>query len=122
MAKLTPEEEANKRAIYEKLGARQKKFVDRKGYENWDPFLMPNDPMDIRQDPTKRTTQELVSDFLKTQDYSGRYSTAYAAGAWELALGIINKQDRFLGMYEFSVWYGKQLEKQGIDNVGHERD
>lgn len=116
MAHLTPEEEAQKRAIYDKLSARQRKYVDRQGYDVWDPFMKPNDPMDIRQDPTKRTTQELMSDFLQSRNFTGRYSTAYASGAWELALGLINNHERFQGMYDFSVWYHDQLKQRGIDN------
>ena len=49
---LTPEQEASKRKMYEKLKPRGRKYVDRIGYENWDPFMKPNDPLDIRQDVT----------------------------------------------------------------------
>ena len=115
MVYLTPEEEEQKRAIYEGLSARQKKYVDKQGYDIWDPFQKPNDPMDIRQDPTKRTTQELMRDFLQSRHFTGKYSTAFASGAWELALGVINKQDRFLGMFEFSIWYNEQLKERGIE-------
>ena len=115
MTALTPEEENQKRAIYDRLSVRQKKFVDRRGYENWDPFMAPKDPMDIRTDVSKRTTQELMSEFLQSRNFTGKYSTAYASGAWELALGMINRQDRFLGMYDFSVWYNELLKKEGID-------
>ena len=79
---LTPEQEASKRKMYEKLKPRGRKYVDRIGYENWDPFMKPNDPLDIRQDVTKRTTQELVREFLQTvartngESYSSRPPSA----------------------------------------------
>ena len=62
---LTPEEEASKRQMYESLKPRGRKWVDRIGYDKWDPFQKPNDPLDIRQDVTKRTTQQLVREFLQ---------------------------------------------------------
>jgi hypothetical protein len=30
----------------------------------------------------------------------------------EIAVGIINNDDRFIAMYEFSQWYKKLLEKE----------
>ena len=62
---LTPEEEASKRQMYESLKPRGRKWVDRIGYDKWDPFQKPNDPLDIRQDVTKRPTQQLVREFLQ---------------------------------------------------------
>ena len=44
---------------YERMNPRRRKFIDRIGYDEWDPFQKPNDPMDIRVDPSKRTTQQL---------------------------------------------------------------
>lgn len=56
---LTEEQELLKREIYERMNPRRRKFIDRIGYDEWDPFQKPNDPMDIRVDPSKRTTQQL---------------------------------------------------------------
>ena len=55
---LTPEEEKLKRDLYEKIPPRRRRFIDRIGYENWDPFPEPNDPIEIRTDVTKRTVQQ----------------------------------------------------------------
>ena len=62
---LNEEQEASKREMYERMSPRGRRFVDRIGYENWDPFQKPNDPLDIRQDATKRTTQQLVREFFQ---------------------------------------------------------
>ena len=52
---LSADEEKLKRDLYEKISPRRRKFIDRIGYENWDPFPEPNEPNDIRTDVTKRT-------------------------------------------------------------------
>ena len=55
---LTHEEENLKRTLYERIPPRRRKFIDRMGYENWDPFPEPNEPMEMRTDITKRTAQQ----------------------------------------------------------------
>ena len=44
MYHFVEEQEKQKRAIYESLSPRRKKFIDRIGYEKWDPFQEPKDP------------------------------------------------------------------------------
>lgn len=105
---FTPDEEAQKRVMYEAMSPRRKRFIDRIGYEKWDPFQLPKDPMDIRQDVTKRTTQELVRDFLQTRDRAA-LGNDYARGVLECAVGMVNKDDKFRGVYEFCLWYSSQL-------------
>jgi ribosomal protein S16 len=102
------EEQAKKKAIYDSMSPRQQKRIDRIGYEKWDPFQEPKDPIDIRRDQTKRTTQQLVREFLQNRGHDD-YSNAYGRGVLEIALGIINSDDRFIGMYEFACWYQEQL-------------
>ena len=46
------------------MNPRRRKFIDRIGYDEWGPFQKPNDPMDIRVDPSKRTTQQLFRGFM----------------------------------------------------------
>ena len=114
---LTPEEEEQKRAIYEKMAPRRRKFIDRIGYENWDPFQKPNDPMELRQDVTKRTTQQLVREFLQSSKFED-YSNEYGRGALESALGIINKDEKYRGIFDFCIWYYKLLLKEGHVDEG----
>ena len=54
--RLNEEQEQLKREIYERMNPRRRKFVDRIGYDNWDPFQKPNDPLDVRLDVTKRSS------------------------------------------------------------------
>ncbi|QLA18143.1 hypothetical protein GD604_15455 [Desulfolutivibrio sulfoxidireducens] len=107
------EREALKKAIYEKISPRRKKFIEKVGYDNWDPFPEPHDPIDIRKDPTRRTTQQLIREFLQTRE-QGEVSTEYSKGAFELCLGVMNGSERHRGMYEFCVWYQELLAREGV--------
>jgi len=107
------EKEQRKRAVFEAMSERRKKYILRIGYEKWDPFLEPKDPIDIRKDKTKRTSQQLIREFLHQTDNKD-YSNEYGRGAFDLCLGIINEQDRYLGMFDFACWYLEQLNKEGL--------
>ncbi|MDL2285616.1 hypothetical protein LJB93_02595 [Desulfovibrio sp. OttesenSCG-928-F07] len=107
---FTPEEEEQKRFMYDKMAPRRKRFIDRIGYDKWDPFQAPKDPMDIRVDVTQRTTQELVRDFLQTRD-SAIVNNDYSRGVLECALGVINKDEKFRGIFEFCLWYQQQIDE-----------
>ncbi len=106
------EEEKRKRAIFESMSPRRQKHILKKGYEKWNPFLEPKDPIDIRKDKTKRTTQQLVREFLQTKS-SEDYSNAYGGGVFEMCLGIVNDDDKYKGMLEFSIWYQELLKREG---------
>lgn len=99
-----------KRAIFESMSPRRQKYIMKRGYDKWDPFEEPKDPIDIRRDETRRTTQQLVRGFLQQCGHE-KYSSAYSRGVLEMALGIINHDDRFIGMFEFAAWYTEQLKK-----------
>ena len=90
------------------------KHLLKRGYEKWDPFQEPKDPIDIRKDKSKRTTQMLVREFLQTRG-SEEYSNNYSRGVLEMAIGIINDEERFIGMYEFALWHRKILIKEGLE-------
>lgn len=106
------EAEERKRAIYQSLSPRRRKYIDKIGYEKWDPFEEPKDPIDIRRDKTQRTTQMLVREFLQNCDHEN-YSNAYGRGVLEFALGIINNDDRYLAMLDFARWYIELLKREG---------
>lgn len=112
MEKFSDEAATRKKAIFDSMSPRSQRRILKKGYEKWNPFEEPKDPIDIRRDKTKRTTQQLVRDFLQNCNRP-HYSNAYSRGVLEMALGIINEDDRFIGMYEFARWYREQLEALG---------
>lgn len=110
---LTPEQEMLKRDLYAKIPARRRKFIDRIGYTNWDPFPKPNDPLELRTDITKRTTQQLIREFLQSLPPDQACDNTYAQGALECALGIINNDEKFKGIQDFLRWYDQLLKKEG---------
>jgi hypothetical protein len=113
MTKISHEEEQKrKKAIFESMSPRRQQHILTKGYEKWDPFQEPKDPIDIRKDKTKRTTQELFRAFLQSRD-AEEYSNAYGSGVFEMCHGIINDDDKYIGMLEFSVWYQELLKQEG---------
>ncbi len=112
MPEFTSEEtEDRKKAIFDSMSERRQKHILKRGYEKWDPFAEPKDPIDIRKDPTKRTSKMLIREFL--QSYTENCSTQFSGGALEICLGIINDDDRYRGMFEFSCWYYDLLKKEG---------
>ena len=113
MSNFTSQEvEDRKKAVFDSMSPRLQKHILKKGYDKWDPFQEPKDPIDIRKDKTKRTTQMLVREFLQSRDAED-YSNAYGRGVLEMSVGIINDDDRFLGMYEFVRWHQELLKKEG---------
>ena len=115
MTKISSEDEAKrKKAIFSSMSPKRQKHILKKGYEKWDPFQEPKDPIDIRKDKSKRTTQTLVREFLQAVD-SEEYSNAYGKGVFEICLGIINDDERYRGMYDFSVWYSELLKREGFE-------
>lgn len=117
-SRLTEEEQAQKRAIYEGIPPRRRKFIDKLGYDNWDPFQKPFDPIDIRIDTSKRTSQQLMREFMKDLPRETASGTDYSQGAWEMCVGVVNNSERFRGMFDFVLWYAKLLEKeQSLDAI-----
>jgi hypothetical protein len=103
-----------KKAIYERLSPRRKKFIDKIGYHKWDPFQEPNHPIEIRTDSTKRTVQDLIRDFFEQQP-DDNLSSAYRRGVHECCMGIFQADERYKGMFDFCIWYFDQLRKRGRD-------
>ncbi|MBL0713436.1 MAG: hypothetical protein JJV98_07015 [Desulfosarcina sp.] len=110
MSKISREEaESRKKAIFTSLSSRGRKYIDRIGYDNWDPFEEPKDPIDIRRDVTKRTTQQLVRAFLQARPPEASYSNAYGQAVMEMCIGIVNNDERYQAMLDFANWYNEQL-------------
>lgn len=109
-----PNSEALKKGIFDAMSPRRQKHILKKGYEDWDPFEKPNDPIDMRMDKTRRTSQMLIREFFYYMDATlDAHGNDYRKGAFDLCLGIINEDERFLGMFDFACWYRELLEKEG---------
>lgn len=106
-----------KRAVFEAMAPRRQKFIlDKVGYDRWDPFEKPKDPIDIRRDKSNRTAQMLVREFLQSRS-ADDCSSAYGRGILEMAIGIINDDDRFVGMYDFALWHKNLLKIEQREEV-----
>ena len=117
---LTAEEEKLKRELYERISPRRRKFIDRIGYDKWDPFPEPNDPVEIRTDVTKRTAQQLMKEFMRAKKCEAQLSgeaedssEAFIQGAMEATVGVVSHQGKLLRAYEFAAWYHELLKKEG---------
>jgi hypothetical protein len=104
-----------KKAIFDSMSPRRQKHIVKKGYEKWDPFAEPKDPLDMRMDKNRRTMNDLIREFLQTWDVSD-HGHDYRKGALEICLGIINEDERYLGMFEFSCWYRQLLDREQGQN------
>jgi hypothetical protein len=115
MSRPSPEEyERLKRDLYEKISPRRRKFIDRMGYENWEPWAEPFHPADIRKDNiTSKTAKDLVLEFLASRPEEEKNDPGYARPVKELAMGIVNKDERYRPVFEFCLWYLEQLRKEG---------
>ena len=118
---LSADEEKLKRDLYEKISPRRRKFIDRIGYENWDPFPEPNEPNDIRTDVTKRTVQQLTQEFVMHKKNEARRlgldepSEAFLQGAMQAEAGI-DIGDTLVGMHIRPVAVPLRID---VDHVGH---
>lgn len=108
---FSAEEREQKRMFYERMSPRRRRFVDRIGFDNWDPFEAPKEPMDIRTDVSQRTAQDLVREFLQSVSLDMR-GGEYARGASDCALGIVGRQEKYMGVLDFCVWYHELLQKE----------
>ncbi|NNL42327.1 MAG: hypothetical protein HKO79_07505 [Desulfobacterales bacterium] len=115
MTKVSHKEaEKRKKAIFDSMSPRRQKHILKKGFDKWDPFQEPKDPIDIRKDKTKRTSQTLIREFLQETQME-KYSNEYGRGVVDMVIGIINGDERYIAMLEFADWYNKLLKKEGCE-------
>lgn len=109
MPELSEDKAAQKRQIYENLSSRARKYVDKIGFEAWDPFQQPNDPFDLRRFTTEKTARAMAMGFLQ-QRKEEHYSNNYAKAVLDMCLGLVEKDERYTAMYEFCRWYQGKLQ------------
>jgi hypothetical protein len=115
MAEISFEEaKKRKKAVFDCMSPRRQKHILKKGFDKWDPFQEPKDPIDIRKDKTKRTSQMLIREFLQETSQE-KYSNAYGRGVVDICIGIINGDERYIAMLEFANWYKDLLKKEGYE-------
>ncbi len=110
---LSPEEiEERKSYMYSKMSKRRRKFVDRVGYEEWDPFAAPFDPIDIRADKSGMTSDHLTQLFIRE---SGRKDNQeYLDAVSEFNVMLVMNFEKVRPIYEYCLWYAEHMKKRGI--------
>lgn len=113
MSEISPsEQEARKKAIWDKMSPRRRKWVEKMGYENWDPFQEPLHPIDIRVDKTGRTAKQLLEEFLSTLDFEP--GDHYTGAVAELTVTMVHNVERLRPIFDFCAWYKAELDKRNL--------
>ena len=115
---LSPEDEKRKKAIFDSMASKRRQHILKKeGYDKWDPFQEPQEPIDLRRGKSKHTALQLAREFLVNwnEQEGNEYSNAFGQGAWKMCLGIVNNDETYKGMYEFSCWYRDFMKKQNLE-------
>ncbi|WP_338325276.1 hypothetical protein [Pseudodesulfovibrio senegalensis] len=105
--------EEQKRVIYEKMNPRRRKFVDRMGYDKWDPFAKPFDPIDIRTDATGHTAHELTRLFMKSME--AQPNDEYLEAVNEFNVMLVMNFEKVRPLYEYCLWYQKLCRERGVE-------
>jgi hypothetical protein len=111
MARLTPEEERKKRELFEGLSPKAQQRILKRGYDNWDPFMMPKEPLGykLKQEAKGERVQVDSGHELHERFFTERritdYSPEYVKGVLEISHGLYRGIDRYQGMFDFSCWY-----------------
>jgi hypothetical protein len=109
------ERELKKKAIFDAMSSkRRQRIVEKIGYENWDPFQEPKDPLDLRGQKTEQMASVLIGEFISECGAEKR-SDEYREAVKEICKGLINGEERYKGMFDFCCWYGKK------GSLGHNR-
>ena len=108
---LDGEREKRKKAIFDAMGQRNQQAIIKKGYEKWDPFQDPKDPIELRDHKSRLTSQVLIREFLQ-QASMEEYSNEYGKAAFDMCLGLVNKDEKFIAMYDFACWYRERIKDE----------
>jgi len=109
---LDEDREKKKRAIFDSMAPkRQQKILKKMGFENWDPFQEPRQPIDLRDQRAKQMASALFRKFALDcgiKDYSDESIQAVK----DIIKGLIKGEERYKAVYDFCCWYGKA--KKGL--------
>jgi hypothetical protein len=107
-ARWDKEREKKKRAIFESMSPkRRQRIVEKIGYENWDPFQEPKDPLDLRRQKTEQVASVLIGEFISECGAEER-SDEYKRAIREISEGLLKGEERYIGMFDFCCWYERK--------------
>ncbi|MBN2539403.1 MAG: hypothetical protein JXB09_05085 [Deltaproteobacteria bacterium] len=99
--------EMQKKAIFDGMSPRRRERILRKtGYENWDPFQEPKDPIDLRDQKVEQAASLMCGRFLLDCD-SKDCSAEYLRSAKDICKGLLKAEEKYRAMYDFCCWYSK---------------
>jgi len=120
MTDIDEEREKKKRAIFDGMSPkRQQKIIKTVGYENWDPFQEPRDPIDLREQKVEQMASVLLRQFARDSEIKD-YSDESIQAVKDIGKGLIKGEERYKAMYDFCYWYKKTKEDtflNDLDNV-----
>ena len=107
----TEKREIKKKAIFDGMSPRRRERILRKtGYENWDPFQEPKDPIDLRDQKVEQVASLMCRRFLMDSDFED-CSAEYLRSVKDICKGLIKGEEKYRAMYDFCRWYSKVREK-----------
>ncbi|MDP2646665.1 MAG: hypothetical protein Q8P24_17130 [Desulfobacterales bacterium] len=112
MKELSGEEQERKKAIFETMSPKRQGYILKIGYDAWDPFAPPKDPIDLRKARSEGAARAMVRQFLQSRNGQDD-PKEYVRGAVEICSGLIRREASYSGMYDFACWYQKFAQKDG---------
>lgn len=118
MKKFSSEEQKQKRLIYDSMSARGRKWVDKIGYDNWDPFMKPKEPpfmkgFDLKAELPENPL-ELYHFFMKEttgENPEINVSEHYKQAALDACQTIKQFEERVRAYHDVYVWYKSKKER-----------
>ena len=99
--------EREKRAIFDGMSARRRdKILKKVGYENWNPFQVPKEPVDLRDHKTEHLASLICKRFLNESDQED-CTPEYRESVKVICKGLLKGEEKYRAMYDFCRWYGK---------------
>ena len=99
--------EMKKKAIFDGMSPRRReKRLKKTGYEDWDPFQEPKDPIDLRDQKVEQMASLMCRRFLLDCG-SEDCSAEYLRSAKDICKGLIKAEEKYRAMYDFCCWSRK---------------
>jgi hypothetical protein len=105
---LDKDKEKQKKAIFNGMSPRRRqRILEKVGYENWDPFQAPKDPLDLRDRKSDLIATDILREFVSDHEVKNR-SNEYIQGLKEISKGLLKGEEKCQAIYDFCCWYKKK--------------
>ena len=104
---LTTEEEKKKKEIFDAMSPKRRERILKKGYNNWDPFQKPKEPLEKFQQSDLGQAREIALQFFVEKNLDNP-TNPYAQGVSEICQGVLREDEKYRGMFDFCLWYQKK--------------